>query len=419
MPSFSAGPIGWLPIEECQRNSVHLLARYCFAGLTFISNVFSYLCDMRRVSVEQLWVTAADYLRRHGVAGISISLLAILLSFGPLTIPNLLSLMEVRWEIIEIASLVVIFFSALFMVFFWGAVLPSYSLRACSASHSLSFRQYFPTLSATLKVLTGAILIALPAIIMFIIGLGDMLIRIVSSGGKLYLEGTSMRIDNQVDVFIVGFGFMLLIGGCVFFFTYPYCVIDKGYGVFEGLLAAARLTGRHIGRVLRFFLGVLFINTIGPFVLIIMLISTLFGENSLQNFQDLFDDIGINIINLWPIVWGMGLLVTMPWTMIVMGEFYRSLTNQGSLIESTSLISIRLLYKSKDLAKHIGEDLIKSVFMERREVGEEKVSKGATENSKNLHTEVRSELPKEKVSGEATDDFKELLMIEWKDYGYV
>ncbi|GIV22343.1 MAG: hypothetical protein KatS3mg025_0002 [Bacteroidia bacterium] len=87
---------------------------------------------------------------------------------------------------------------------------------------------------------------------------------------------------------------IFLIGILLLFFTYPCWVIDKGYGIFRGLGAAARLTIHNVGPVFLFILSIIGINFLGG------------------------------------LAFGVGLLVTVPWTMIAMAGLYKSLAGEGS-----------------------------------------------------------------------------------------
>lgn len=220
---------------------------------------------MQNVSIGQLWSTAWERFKVHWVGGIGILVVGIILSIIPLIGP--------------IFSLAI------------GPVLISYGLRALISPQSLPFGQYFPSLGAVFKVIVGNILISLPGAIVYIVGLGSMIMPILSGDG--YSEDFDTGIGGT-SLFILVLGFILLVGAQILFYTYPLWIIDKSYGIFEGLGAAARLSMNNIGQIVVFLLSAM----------------------------------GINILGAIPC--GIGLLVTVPMTVIATAGLYKGLIGEAA-----------------------------------------------------------------------------------------
>lgn len=222
---------------------------------------------MQNVSIGQLWSTAWERFKVHWVGGIGIFILGIVLSLIPLIGP--------------IFSLVI------------SPIIVSYGLRAWQSSHqSLPFGQYFPSLGGIVKVIIGTILISLPGAIVYLVGLGSMIMPIFLGDG--YSESFDTGPAGGTSVFILVLGFILWVLAQILFYTYPLWVIDKGYGIFEGLGAAARLSMNSIGKIVLFLLSALGINLLGA------------------------------------IPFGIGLLVTVPMTMIAFAGLYKGLIGEAA-----------------------------------------------------------------------------------------
>lgn len=299
--SFKRATAAWKAIYD---SAIRLLCTFFSRYLPkacFFLRVCSYLWGMESISINQIWGTAWQRFKVHWGVGVGISFLAILLSvviFVLLKLSHLMALIKGSGELIAtfIVVFVHIFHSVVLGAIFFSPVLPSYGLGAWNSSAPLPLRHYFPSLGAGVSVFFEALLIALPGMMGLYVIFGIMLIGMTDSGETTHIrEG----LDKQMYIVLIAMTFILtfilLVGTWLLFFTYPFWAIDKAYGIFRGLRAAARFTVSHWEEVFPFWLRTIGINFLGA------------------------------------LAFGVGLLVTVPWTMIAMGGLYKSLIEKEDL----------------------------------------------------------------------------------------